>query len=81
VATPEGSSTRTAPTSLPYSWAFEGGHSIEGSIPLLRQYYALGVRYMTLTWANSNGWADSSDLSLFFFFFLLRDSPTLALAH
>jgi membrane dipeptidase len=38
----------------------EGGHSIEGSIPLLRQYYALGVRYMTLTWNNSNGWADSS---------------------
>jgi membrane dipeptidase len=38
----------------------EGGHSIENSIPLLRQYYALGVRYMTLTWANSNGWADSS---------------------
>src|ERR1019366_3068009 len=23
-------------------------------------YYALGVRYMTLTWSNSNGWADSS---------------------
>ena len=38
----------------------EGGHSIEDSIPLLRQYYDLGVRYMTLTWANSNGWADSS---------------------
>ena len=38
----------------------EGGHSIENSIPLLRQYYALGVRYMTLTWSNSNGWADSS---------------------
>jgi membrane dipeptidase len=38
----------------------EGGHSIENSIPLLRQYYDLGVRYMTLTWANSNGWADSS---------------------
>jgi membrane dipeptidase len=38
----------------------EGGHSIEDSIPLLRQYYALGVRYMTLTWNNSNGWADSS---------------------
>ena len=38
----------------------EGGHSIENSIGLLRQYYALGVRYMTLTWANSVGWADSS---------------------
>lgn len=38
----------------------EGGHSIESSLPLLRQYYALGVRYMTLTWNNSNGWADSS---------------------
>jgi membrane dipeptidase len=38
----------------------EGGHSIEGSIGLLRDYYELGVRYMTLTWSNSNGWADSS---------------------
>ena len=38
----------------------EGGHSIEDSLALLRQYYALGVRYMTLTWANSNRWADSS---------------------
>ena len=38
----------------------EGGHSIENSIALLRQYYDLGVRYMTLTWSNSNGWADSS---------------------
>ena len=38
----------------------EGGHSIENSIPLLRDYYRLGVRYMTLTWSNSNDWANSS---------------------
>src|SRR6185312_10466309 len=38
----------------------EGGHAIEGSLALLRTYYALGARYMTLTWNNSNGWADSS---------------------
>ena len=38
----------------------EGGHAIENSLELLRAYYALGVRYMTLTWANSNDWAESS---------------------
>jgi membrane dipeptidase len=38
----------------------EGGHSIENDLGLLRLYYRLGVRYMTLTWANSNEWADSS---------------------
>jgi len=38
----------------------EGGHSIEGDIRLLRVFYRLGVRYMTLTWANTNEWADSS---------------------
>jgi membrane dipeptidase len=38
----------------------EGGHSIENDIGLLRDYYRLGVRYMTLTWSNSNEWADSS---------------------
>jgi membrane dipeptidase len=27
---------------------------------LLRDYYRLGVRYMTLTWSNTNEWADSS---------------------
>jgi membrane dipeptidase len=38
----------------------EGGHSIENSLALLRLYYQLGVRYMTLTWSNTNEWADSS---------------------
>jgi membrane dipeptidase len=38
----------------------EGGHAIENNIRLLRDFYRLGVRYMTLTWANTNEWADSS---------------------
>ena len=38
----------------------EGGHSMENDIRLLRDYYRLGVRYMTLTWSNTNEWADSS---------------------
>src|SRR5579884_2075515 len=38
----------------------EGGHAIEDSLRLLRDYYALGVRYMTLTHVNTNNWADSS---------------------
>jgi membrane dipeptidase len=38
----------------------EGGHSIDDDLGLLRDYYRLGVRYMTLTWSNTNNWADSS---------------------
>ena len=38
----------------------EGGHAIEDSLRLLRDYYALGIRYMTLTHTNTNSWADSS---------------------
>ena len=38
----------------------EGGHSIENDIHLLRDYYRLGVRYMTLSWSNTNEFADSS---------------------
>ncbi|HMF64424.1 MAG TPA: dipeptidase [Edaphobacter sp.] len=37
----------------------EGGHAIEDSLRLLRDYYSLGVRYMTLTHFNTNNWADS----------------------
>ncbi len=38
----------------------EGGHAIENSLAKLREFYRLGVRYMTLTWSNANDWADSS---------------------
>jgi membrane dipeptidase len=38
----------------------EGGHAIEDSPRLLRDFYDLGVRYMTLTHSNTNNWADSS---------------------
>ncbi|HVJ82619.1 MAG TPA: dipeptidase [Planctomycetia bacterium] len=37
----------------------EGGHSIEESLPILRDYYRLGVRYMTLTHSENTPWADS----------------------
>ena len=38
----------------------EGGHSIENDVRLLRDFYRLGVRYMTLSWSNTNEFADSS---------------------
>jgi membrane dipeptidase len=38
----------------------EGGHMIQDSLPILRDYYRLGVRYMTLTHFKTNDWADSS---------------------
>lgn len=38
----------------------EGGHSIENSLALLRQFHTLGVRYMTLTHSESLDWADSA---------------------
>jgi membrane dipeptidase len=38
----------------------EGGHAIEDSLSILRDFYARGVRYLTLTHVNTNNWCDSS---------------------
>ena len=37
----------------------EGGHQIDNSLPMLRQLYALGARYLTLTHSLKTDWADS----------------------
>jgi len=38
----------------------EGGHQIDDSLPVLRDMYVLGARYMTLTHTLDNDWADSA---------------------
>ncbi len=38
----------------------EGGHMINNSLPVLRMYAELGVRYLTLTHSINTDWADSS---------------------
>jgi membrane dipeptidase len=38
----------------------EGGHAIENSLALLRVYYDLGARYMTLTHNVTLDWADAA---------------------
>ena len=38
----------------------EGGYAIENSLPLLRDYYLLGVRYMILTHNVTHEWGDAA---------------------
>jgi len=38
----------------------EGGHQINNSLGVLRQLYALGARYITLTHSRNTAWADSA---------------------
>ncbi|PEN14677.1 membrane dipeptidase [Longibacter salinarum] len=44
----------------PIVLGLEGGHAIAGSPDTLRALAAEGIRYVTLTHVNTNGWADSS---------------------
>ena len=40
--------------------SLEGGHLISDSLALMRDFYRLGVRYMTLAHFKTNNWADSA---------------------
>ncbi len=41
----------------------EGGNQINNSLPILRQYYALGARYVTITHVLNTDWADSANVA------------------
>jgi membrane dipeptidase len=60
--TPTAATTRAAMKSgaVASLLGMEGGHAIENSLEALRQYYGLGVRYMTLTHNVTLDWADAA---------------------
>lgn len=45
---------------IAFSMGVEGGHIIEESLPALRTFQRLGVRYLTLTHSFNTSWADSA---------------------
>ena len=55
------SSASSRRASSPGSSGSREGISSARSLDALRDYYARGARCMTLTWMNTNKWADSSD--------------------
>jgi membrane dipeptidase len=60
VTTADGIEQAFANKKLASMIGLEGGHSIDDKMSLLRQFYELGVRYMTLTHSCNLDWADAS---------------------
>jgi membrane dipeptidase len=58
--TPAAIRSASAQKKLAVLLGVEGGHMIENDLNKLEALYKRGVRYMTLTWNNSNAWATSA---------------------